>query len=180
VIAGDDIAKEILVRAQSGDRIAFGQIVESTKSKLYPFIRRYVGDADDAYDILQNTYVSAWLGIGKFNPEKPILPWLRTIALNKCRDHGRRTAVQRFLLLAKAQELETAPDASGDERLDRLDRAIPKLPTFYREPLLLTSISGLSHVEAAQILKTSPKAVEMRVRRARAKLLVILGDEAEG
>jgi RNA polymerase sigma-70 factor (ECF subfamily) len=60
--------------------------------------------------------------------------------------------------------------AAHDEQLTRLDRAIAGLPAFYKEPLLLTAVSGLSHAEAAILLKTTPKAIEMRLARARRKL----------
>jgi len=179
VIPGLEIPAEIVERARLGDRAAFGVIVETTKGTLYAFIRRSVGDADEAYDVLQNTFLSAWLGLATFDSSKPLLPWLRTIALNKCRDHGRRVMVRRLFLQAKAREPSAsgADDSARDSRLDRLDQAIPLLPAVYREPLLLTAINGLSHVEAAQILKTSPKAVEMRVRRARQRLAKLLAED---
>ncbi len=177
-----EIPAAIVERARAGDRAAFGTIVERTKGTLYAFIRRSVGDADEAYDVLQNTFLSAWLGFAKFDPGRPLLPWLRTIALNKCRDHGRRALVRRLFLRANAGEpsVSGADDSAQDSRLDRLDRAIPMLPAVYRESLLLTAINGLSHVEAAEILKTSPKAVEMRVRRARQRLAKFLGEDTEG
>ena len=171
---------ELARRAARSDRRAFDEIVQRHKTALYAFVRRYVGDADDAYDVLQNTFVSAWLGIKRFDPARPLLPWLRTIALNKCRDFGRRATVRRLLLRAKAEEPEEHPAgpevSSEDVRLRRLDRAILSLPASYREALLLTTVSGLRHAEAAEILRTSAKAVEMRVRRARKKLAELLGD----
>jgi RNA polymerase sigma factor CnrH len=173
--------EDLLRRAARGEREAFDEIVRRHKGTIYAFVRRYIGDGDDAYDVLQNTFVSAWLAIGKFDLERPLLPWLRTIALNKCRDFGRRATVRRLLLLAKkAEPAETVPgpdeDRGGDARLKRLDRAILTLPPFYREALLLTTISGLSHTEVAEILKTTAKAVEMRVRRARKQIGTQLGE----
>jgi RNA polymerase sigma-70 factor (ECF subfamily) len=70
--------------------------------------------------------------------------------------------------------------ADSDIKLDRLDRAIVRLPPFYREPLLLILVSGLSHAEAAQILNTTPKAIEMRLRRARQQLSTLLDEGPEG
>lgn len=180
--AGPDIPVEVIARAKAGDRIAFGLIVEGTKATLYAFIRRSIFDRDEAYDVLQNTFLSAWLGFKKFDLDKALLPWLRTIALNKCRDHGRRATVRKLFLRAKTDEPPQSEyhGADDDKRLERLDRAILSLTPFHREPLILTAINGLSHIEAAEILKTSPKAVEMRVRRARKQLAKILGGETEG
>ncbi len=78
---------------------------------------------------------------------------------------------------------ETTQDAAAVEardavRLRRLDQAIAALPAFYKEPLLLIMVSGLSHQDAAEQLKTSAKAIEMRLRRARKKLAEALADLA--
>jgi RNA polymerase sigma-70 factor (ECF subfamily) len=59
------------------------------KGWLYQFIRRYVADRDDAYDVLQESFVSAWSALSRFDPERPFEAWLRRIALNKCRDRAR-------------------------------------------------------------------------------------------
>jgi len=61
-----------------------------------------------------------------------------------------------------------------------LDEAIASLPTLYKEPLLLTTVGGLSQEAAAAVLHTTTKAVEMRLRRARQKLLDVLNPSAEG
>lgn len=170
--------------AKRGDRAAFETLVRRHKDEIYRFVRRYVGQADDAYDVLQNCLVAAWLGLPGYDPKRAFAPWLRTIALNKCRDFGRRQTVRRMFLKVFAQDQSAADgraESQGgshrdeqDARLDRLDSAIASLPTFYKEPLLLTTVSGLSHEEAAALLKTTPKAVEMRLYRARHKLQIII------
>ncbi len=175
-------------RAQRGDKRAFDEIVRRHKAPLYRFVRRYVGDGDDAYDIVQDAFISAWSALGRYDGARAFAPWLRSIALNKCRDFGRRRAVRRLFLRARAAEppetvtYEEARDAALAEaretsRLRRLDRAIADLPAFYKEPLLLTMVSGLSHQEAAAQLRTSAKAIEMRLRRARLRLARALGEE---
>ena len=184
---GENESDEALAaQAGRGDRLAFEHLVRRHKAPLYRFIRPYAGQRDDAYDILQETFVAAWSAAARYDPSRPFLPWLRTIALNKCRDFGRRQAIRRLLLRAKAVEPPDLPRAWNDEsetetdRLNRLDRAIAALPPFYKEPLLLTAISGLSHHEAAQILHTTAKAIEMRIYRAKRKLAVDLGEPPEG
>jgi len=170
----DTETADLVRRAAAGDRASFEAIVRLHKQPLYSFIRRYLGNRDDAYDLLQDSFVAAWTAIGRFDSSRPLAPWLRTIALNKCRDFSRRETVRRMVLgLFSAGSSSDAPDPQ-DHRLDALDRAIAQLPPFYKEPLLLTAISGLSHVEAASMLKTTPKAIEMRVRRARQKLAELL------
>ncbi len=179
---GDPLA----IRAQVGDAQAFDALVRREKAGLYTFVRRYVGDPDQAYDILQDTFVSAWRALRRYDPARPFGIWLRRIALNKCRDFGRRARVRRLALAAFSLEPTRGPtepvEPRGDaeERLVRLDRAIARLPGLYRDPLLLTTAGGLSHEAAAAVLRVSPKAVEMRLYRARRRLAEILQDGAEG
>ena len=172
--------------AQNGDKRAFEELVHRHKGPLFRFVRRSTGNDDDAYDVVQDSFVSAWMAIGRFDPTKVFAIWLRAIAMNKCRDYGRRQSVRRrFLRLIAPRDVEIAAetetllerevDRREVARLAQLDRAIAELPAFYKEPLLLTSVSGLSQQEAALQLKTTAKAIEMRVRRARKKLTESLG-----
>ncbi|MBW4053450.1 MAG: RNA polymerase sigma factor [Proteobacteria bacterium] len=185
----DEDERQLAAAARAGGRAAFDQLVRREKRPLYRFVRRYVGNADDAYDIVQDTFVSAWLALERYDSRQPFAFWLRAIALNKCRDHGRRQAVRRrFLTLfslapeALDEELLSEPELSGvadERRLRRLDQAIAALPRQYKEPLLLTLVSGLTQQQAARELGVSIKAVEMRMRRARERLRESLGSAAD-
>ena len=176
--------QELAVAAQAGDRAAFERLIGSYKGSLYRLLRRYVGDADDAYDLLQDTFISAWLALRRYDPRQPFSRWLRTIALNKCRDYGRRRAVRRRILGLLAAEsphsgVEADPELRSRQRLALLDRAIAALPALYKEPLLLTFVVGLTQAQAALELKTTSKAIEMRIRRAKRRLRHVF-EEKEG
>lgn len=185
--ARDDAA--LAAAAIAGDNRAFTELMRLHKEALYRFIRRYVGDADEAYDLLQDTFLAAWSGLPGFDSTRPMRAWLRRIALNKCRDWSRRRSVRRFFFAAapidnNAHRVATPvseTDPEQERRLADLDRQIANLPAGLKEPLLLTQFEGLSHKDAAQILNISPKAVEMRIYRARAQLASGLGPPpAEG
>ena len=174
----DDSDAALAARAVKGDRSAFNLIVGRHQEPLYRFIRRYVGDADEAYDLLQETFVSAWQALGRYDSSRPAATWLRRIALNKCRDWGRRRTVRRFFYGATSLDSAQAQDAAASANVDdgnetaltNLDRAIATLPSQLKEPLLLTAFEGLSQIAAGEALGISAKAVETRVYRAR-KLL---------
>ena len=68
-------------------------------------------------------------------------------------------------------DLDAETEQAQTVQLNALDKAIVALPAFYKDPLLLSVVSGLSHQDIAEMLKTTPKAVEMRLYRARKKLL---------
>ena len=133
---------------------------------------------DDAYDLVQDTFISTWLALRRYDARKPFSVWLRAIALNKCRDHGRRRAVRRRFLKLFASQPPQAHSALQDreeaslqaKRLRQLDQAIAALPRVYKEPLLLTTVAGLTQQQTAEQLKTSTKAIEMRIRRAKKRL----------
>ncbi|MFP5248945.1 MAG: RNA polymerase sigma factor, partial [Acidobacteriota bacterium] len=180
-----EIERRLAIAAQAGDRAAFEEIVRRSKAPLYRFVRRYVGDADEAYDILQDAFVAAWLALPRFDGRHAFSVWLRAIALNKCRDHGRRRAVRRrihmlFCLDSGLWQSGTLDPAAADHREDPrlrlLDQAIAALPRRYKEPLLLTLTAGLTQEQAAVQLQITTKAVEMRIRRARRKLGESLAD----
>lgn len=155
--------------------------MKSTKADLYRFIRRYVGDEAEAHDVLQEAYASAWLAMRRYDPARPFDVWLRSIALNKCRDWSRRRAVRRVVRGVMGLD---APEAAavGDDvpspetRLDdqrratALQRALVELPDALKAPLLLAALEGRPHAEIAKILRITPKAVETRVARARKTL----------
>lgn len=171
----------VRLRAVGGDRRAFAQLMQGVQRPVHRYIRRYVGDETEALDLLQETFAAAWVGIGRYDPVRPFGPWVRRIALNKCRDWSRRRAVRAFFTGAlsidhpRARSVaEEAPDAAQrkEERdaLAALEAALLRLPGNLREALLLTATENLSHRDAAGLLGITPKAVETRVRRARLRL----------
>ncbi len=178
---------ELVRRARGGDQRAFSLLMGRHKHWLYRFIRRYVGDADEAYDVTQDAFVAAMSNLHRYDPERPFETWLRRIALNKCRDKARRESVRRAFGLSRRGPEETEqvadPAAGADQALaagsalEALDQAIAALPASLKEPLVLTTLEGLSQKEAAAVLGLSTKAVEVRVYRAKRQLAEMLDRE---
>jgi RNA polymerase sigma-70 factor (ECF subfamily) len=174
----------LIALARSGDQRAIADLIAQNKHWLYRFIRRYVGDADDAQDVLQESFVAAVMNLARYDPQRPFDIWIRRIALNKCRDRARRLAVRRAIGLERRPAFEPddivdpAPPADialqSAQVLGALDRAVAALPSALRAALVLTSLEGLSHKEAGEILGLSVKAVEVRVYRAKRQLALRL------
>jgi RNA polymerase sigma-70 factor (ECF subfamily) len=174
----------LTARAVRGEQAAFGLLMRRHKGWLYRFVRRYVTDGEEAYDVLQESFASAWTGLSRYDPDRPFDIWLRRIALNKCRDRARKAAVRR-VLFGFAGPSEHRPEvadpargadsaAASRQALNRLETAIAALPRGLKEPLVLTALEGLSHREAGDILGLNAKAVETRVYRARKQLAAVL------
>src|SRR2546430_13464543 len=83
-----------LVRAaRSGDREAFGRLVESHQRAVTRLAYRLLGDPDDADGAAQDTFIKAWATVGEFRHECPFGAWLARIAVNQCRDRLKRKKV---------------------------------------------------------------------------------------
>lgn len=172
---------QLAASAIAGDERAFARLIARHKDGLYRFIRRYTGNPDEAYDLLQETFAAAWTALKRYDAARSLPTWLRSIALNKCRDWSRRRAVRRWLTRSDPIDSQAglnltddapSPEASMVERqrLSRLDRAVANLPPGLKEPLILTALEELSQEEAGRILGLTAKAIELRVYRARKAL----------
>jgi RNA polymerase sigma factor (sigma-70 family) len=178
VISDASTDEALAAQAANGDEGAFTELVRRHKEPLYRLLRRYTDNSDDAYEAAHEAFIAAWVSIRRYDTERPFLAWLRTIAINKARDRGRRAAFRRLMFGARTIEESGAlsqADAAipADELISQrqdgaaLDRAVAHLPARLKEALLLTAFDGWSHQEAGQILGVSTKTIETRVYRAR-------------
>jgi RNA polymerase sigma-70 factor (ECF subfamily) len=190
------VADAVLVeRLQAGDESALSGLMQRHQAPLYYFVRRYLCDETLACEIVQETFVRAYFKIKRFKPTASFKTWLYTIAVNLCRDQARRTARRPAFHslddpgnqsgnMAKVGSLSSgitpAVESEGNERRILVESAIAALPLDLRECLMLFSLEGLPQKECAQILGLTPKAVELRVYRAKkllkAKLKSVLSE----
>lgn len=179
---GDASDARLARLAAEGDDKAFALLVRRHKEALYRLLRRYTGDADEAYEAAHEAFIAAWGALKRYDPNRSFGAWLRTIAINKARDRGRRMTVRRAIFGSKdlddvevLDKADPRPDAEheilADERARRLDRAISRLPSALKEALLLTAFEGFSQQETAQMLGVTIKTIETRVYRARKVLI---------
>ncbi len=183
-LSDGDLASLSLV----GREAAFAELVRRHRSTLYRLALGNTGDPEEALDIVQETFVAAHLALKRYDPTRPMRAWLAAIAINKCRDWGRRRSVRRLFSFAQPIDasVENVPDgrpghdveAADRQELGRLRRAIAELPATLREPLVLHTIEGMSQAETASVLAITEKAVETRLRRARIKLEAMLGNRS--
>lgn len=168
---------ELATLSVAGRQAAFAEIMSRHRHPIFRLIRSWVGEEDEALDLVQETFISAHRALKRFDPERSMRAWLSTIAINKCRDWGRKRIVRRFwsrasTIGADAEQVAdegVSQDAVAEDReqLDRVARAISHLPATLREPLVLRTIQGMTQAETAAILSISEKAVETRLARAR-------------
>ena len=167
---------------------AYRELLRRYKTGVYRLIVKQIGDADEAMDLTQETFVSGFSALDRYDGERPFRTWIARIALNKCRDWARRRKVRAFF--SRALPLEIAhhvaseipsPDMEVGDRLElaRVRAAVAALPANLREVLLLRGLDEISQSEAAAMLDVSEKTVETRLYRARAQLKALLGGANE-
>lgn len=186
----DEIDQVLIRRLQEGDDFALNQIMEHYQGALHSYAYRFVHDADEAADLVQETFVRVYMKRSKYKPKGKFRTWLYTITGNLCRDwirsHKRRPLnyVEQIFdaQLAANTDLEQMHKASPDpaqvmmenEKKSRTMSAIDSLPVDLRQALILFSLEGNSQEEAGVLLGCSTKAVETRVYRAKKLLKKLL------
>lgn len=177
--------RDLAALALGGRQDAYREFLARYKAPVFRLIRSNVGDEGEAMDLTQESFVAGFAALGRYDGERPFRVWISRIALNKCRDWGRRRAVRSFF--TRALPLESAHDVAGDSpatdveaadraELARVRNAIVELPGNLREIIVLRGIEELSQAETAEMLGVSEKTVETRLYRARAKLRAMLGE----
>jgi RNA polymerase sigma-70 factor (ECF subfamily) len=170
---------DLVAAVQEDDATAFARLVSRHRGAVLRTIRRHVGGTEEAWDVLQDTFLSAWIALDQYEKGRPFQAWIRTIAINKCRDRARRAAVRAGI--SRSWDMDDMRDIADstpgpadlletEQTLNRLRGGLTKLSSSLREPLLLTAVEGMSHLQAGNVLGISAKAVEVRVYRARMRL----------
>jgi RNA polymerase sigma-70 factor (ECF subfamily) len=183
-----------LTRARAGDEDAFRELTGPYQRELHVHIYRIVGSLQDAEDLLQETLLAAWRGLGQFEARASVRTWLYQIATNRSLDalrasrrrpdQGRTAPLPEPTRSDEPIWLEPYPDML----LERIPDAAPGPEARYetREAIALAFVVGLQHLapqqravlvlrdvlgyraaEAAEMLETSPAAVNSMLRRAR-------------
>jgi RNA polymerase sigma-70 factor (TIGR02960 family) len=189
------VTEQTLARARAGDQDAFRELTDSYQRELQLHIYRIVGSAQDAEDLLQETLLAAWRGLGQFEGRASLRAWLYRIATNRSLDalraSRRRPEEERITQMPEPTRwnepvwlepypdflLESIPDeAPGPEARYETKEAIAlafivglqHLPAQQRAVLVLRDVLGYRAGEAAKMLETSEASVNSLLRRARA------------
>lgn len=165
------------MRAASGDREAFGALVQRYQAAVRRLTRAVTGDAHDADDAAQDAFLSALDRLETYDPSRPFGPWLMRIATNAAIDLVRRRAVRRADVLderAPSRTPSPASDAEGAEVHAKLVAALGALPERQRVAVTLFDVEGYSHAEIAAVLQIPEGTVRSDVFHARRALRVAL------
>jgi len=181
-----EIDTELSIEAlRTGDRGEFARLVDAYSGRLHRLALKMLGNEPDAEDVLQNTFLKAFLHIGDFEARSSLSTWLYRIASNEA-----------LMLLRKGRPETTFTDSLPENEAEgladpvqfidwcclpeeeflnaeshaALDRAVQHLPETLRIVFILRDIEDLSIRETGQVLGLSETAVKTRLLRARLRL----------
>jgi RNA polymerase sigma-70 factor (ECF subfamily) len=177
-----------MTRLASGEETALDRLMDRHARRLYHYLLRLLQDECEAEELAQETFVRVFRHAASFDPKRSFKVWLYTIATNRVRDRARRQSRRPQVSLESGGDVaalrDVLPDrlpspadcADSKERIGVVRAAIARLPDELRVPLVLAEFDELSHAEIAEITGGTPKAVEMRLYRARQLLRRELAD----
>ena len=174
---------ELAGLALAGRQAAYSALLRRHRDTVFRIARASCGDEDGALDITQQSFISAFAALGRYDPARPFAHWIARIALNKCRDRARRMKLRALFSFALPEDQEPGlPDPSvgaddalaARQELARTMAAIARLPAAQREVLVLRGVEGMGEADVAALLGITAKAVETRLYRARRRLAEML------
>jgi RNA polymerase sigma-70 factor (ECF subfamily) len=163
---------ELARRARRGDAAAFDELVLRFRRPVHRFCWRLLR-SPDAEDLAQDTFVRAFVHFERFDPERPVLPWLIAIARRLCLDLLRR---RKVMARVETQPVTGPPargpegEASRREQLSRLERALDDLDEGPRVAIVLFHIEDMSYRDIAAALEVPMGTVMTWLHRGRAQL----------
>ncbi len=178
----------LLARTKAGEEAALAALVERFRRPLYGYLHRMLGNAAEAEDVFQETFLRVVKHLPRFEEGRRVKPWVYAIASNlvknvyRSRKYREKTSIDQENeagepLSASLAALSRAPVdlASEGERALAVRRAVESLSPVSRDALVLFYFQGLAYEEIAQALEVPLGTVKSRIHNALSKLAGLLG-----
>lgn len=168
-----------------GNTAAFGELMQRYQDRLYNTVYRLIDNPDDAQDVVQEAFLSAYQSLGSFKGDSLFFTWLYRIAINTAISLKRK---QRPVISIDAgrnghgvpEPLDATPSTRPGFALERAEEdrlvqdALHRLSPEHRMVLILKDMDGMKYEEMAEILRVPIGTIRSRLHRARAELRGIL------
>lgn len=175
----DDL--EIVSRVLSGEVALYEIIIRRYNSYLFRIGRTYAYNHADTEDLMQETYLSAYTNLGKFENRSSFKTWLVKIMLNQCYHRKQKFSFQKEVM-TESFEQETAIPMFANHNNDTdktvvnkelgrvLENALQQIPEDYRIVFSLRELNGMSTNETSEALNISESNVKVRLNRAKSMM----------
>lgn len=184
----DLLGAELHARLLAGEEAAWHDFVTEYEGRIYGYLYRLEGNADDAIDLTQEVFYRAWRSFKTFRAGERVLPWLYQVARNTQIESHRRKQHARFSLEEAREELgfevssearSPVQSAESEQAQDRVQRALMQLAPEYREAVVLRFVEDLTYDEIARIQGVATGTAKSRVFRAKEQLADLLADMSD-
>ncbi len=159
----------------SGDRDAFGEIVERYRRRAFLAAISIVGNEQDAIDLSQEAFIRAYRFLNRFDLERPFYPWFYRILKNRCLSFLRKRKRRSEVSLENFFDL-SSPDVDRD-KLRLVRECVAALPEHHRELLALRYYQGYAYQEIADMLGKPIGSIMSGLYYARQKLKCVLEEK---
>ncbi len=174
----DEPDDELVRRVRAGAFAVFNVLVRRHEGRVQRTVRSILRDGPDVDDAVQQTFMQAFVALGRFEGASSFSTWLTRIALNEAMMRVRR----RWSVVDACDPENAASGSPGPEReaaareaIALVRRAVHRLPPRHREVFRLRHVEGLSTTQAAARLGITESAVKMTLHRARRLLRAASG-----
>ena len=180
-----DIDYALLRRIAKGEQAALEELIRRHERRLYQLAYRLLKDPLETEDALQEVFLKAYENAGRFQPISTVKAWLNRITANHCLNRLRERVPQDSLDDENRAPVLPSLEATPLEALEeshlahRLEGLLESLPENQRRALVLKRFGDLSYQEIAEIMGTSPGAVDGLIKRARQYLRKALAEYFE-
>jgi RNA polymerase sigma-70 factor (ECF subfamily) len=161
---------ERMRRIGSGDQRAYREMVDRYLASITRFSQRVLGNASEAEEVAQETFLRLWTQAASFTPRAKAKTWLYRIARNQCIDRLRKRHEANGELDNVRSDDRPSQLLVRKETAQQVDRALQALPERQRAAITLVHYEGLDGAEACEILEVSTEALESLLARARRSL----------
>jgi RNA polymerase sigma-70 factor (ECF subfamily) len=176
-----EIDHELVLRAQRGDKRAFGLLVDKYQRKLARLLSRMIRDQAEIEDVVQESFIKAYRALPNFRGDSAFYTWLYRIGINTAKNYlvsmGRRPSVSTDIEIEDAENFEDGnelrtmetPESTlmTKEIAQTVNDSVENLPEDLRTAITLREIEGLSYEEIATIMGCPIGTVRSRIFRAR-------------
>ena len=161
----------------------FNTLVEKHSDFVYNVAYRMMGSAEEAEDVAQDAFLSAYRAWDRFRGQSRVSTWLYRITVNAALMRLRKTKLARTLTQTGIEDMEIADwdrspssEAANTELGEKLQEGINRLEPDLRAAVVLRDVQGFSNTEAAEALEVTVAALKSRLHRARVLLRKYLAD----
>lgn len=173
-VSDSQLDAEVVARVLAGDVEAFAVLVDRYQDGFAQYAAQMTGSADDAADIIQESFVRGFRFLRHCDNPANVKGWLFRIVSNQCKTHLSRRGRRKTVPLENGAALPAPEDPARDVMVSDLQkhvhRAMQELPPDQREALVLKYVQDRSLAEMAELLDASVPALKMRLLRARTAL----------